>query len=149
MPYKHITYNSVQNLPLAIRPLSVKGDKNEILFFGDRSEFAVRSEHGACILLYNIISDEYISLNDKQNYKSIGVNTNRHCIFKKDNSNNINSSEYISFDANHIALYNRQQEKMYKLKLNYINTEEFPISNALCASFCINNNNNCMFGCCT
>ena len=134
---------NIQKLPLYIRePLSVKVcNENEIIFFGDR-----RGHNGSCIIVYDINSDEYTILNDKQNYKSIGVETYRHCVFEHNNNNNNNTLEYISFDRNHIALYNHNETKMYKLSLNYINRNDssapsFPIFDPLCVSI---KKSNCM-----
>ena len=145
------------------KPLSVAVEKtNEIIFFGDRNP---HHGHNECTIVYNANLDECNILNDKQNYKSIGVKTKYHCVFKHNNNNNSNNGliEYISFDENHIAIYNHNQQKMYKLKLINYNTNhledtmnelgmfipryadkyKFPMEGALCTSFSLNNTN-CM-----
>ena len=141
----------IQELPIEIGvPLSVTAySTHEIIFFG------VRDIYIDYIIVYNTILDEYKILNDKQNYKAIGVKIQGHCIFKhntNNNYNNINSLEYISFDTKHITLYSHIESKMYKLKLNYLNKDnndhtglQFSSYKPLCVSFLSSNTNtHCM-----
>lgn len=95
----------------------------------------IGDERNSGVIVYNAISDDYTILSDRENYKAINVITFRHCIFK--NTINYNVSEYISFDADHIALYrhNNGNGQMYRLQLNSSNIEnsiKFPTGDAIC-----------------
>ena len=134
-------------------PVSVQVPQgNEIIFFADR--VGVAGVCGDSVVIYNVNLDEYTILNDKQNYKSINLPIYGHCVFQHYKRNG-NSTEYISFDENHIALYNHDQHQMYRLKLNYINKKmtngenapKFPTLNCLCVSLS-NTSTNCMLSSC-
>ena len=80
-------------------------------------------------MIYNVFSDKYIFLDDKDNYKSIDITASNHCVFKNNCSSNIlnnnyNDREYISLSSNHASLFNNLLNKMYKLQLKVISHEE-------------------------
>ena len=132
-----------QPLSVAVRTHNNKDMCEEIIFISDRM---VRYERCDTIIVYNVILDKYLTLNDFQNCKSFGAMAQSRCIFKHNNNNDNGLIEYISFGHNHISLYNHNQHKMYKLKfINNNNSDKyrFPMSSALCVPFSLNNIN-CM-----
>ena len=120
---------------------------NEIIFFGDRDSVPSNPQ---CVILYSVVSKEYTILSDDQNYKSIGVTPNGHCVFKC-NENSFESSEmeekekqkeigdeYISLDYKHFSIYkydgkNSHSKKRFPM-INKMNRSIHILYNAMCFS---------------
>ena len=126
---------------------------NEIIFFGDRCDF---SQYPQCVIIYNVISKKYTILSDVQNYKSIDVKPDEHCVIKCDNFSFESSEteekeigdEYISLDKNHFLIHKYDGKNSHSMKkftvINKMNTDINILQDAMCFSL-FNRNGMCHF----
>ena len=117
----------VQKLPLElISPVSIVATNGEdIIFMGDRSYFGDNNDK---LIIYDTTANDYQILSDKENYKALNVQTYNHCIFQ----NISNTNEYISFDKNHIVIYDHTRKQMFDATLTNMTNIEFPVGGATC-----------------
>ena len=92
---------------------------------GDRSYF---SDNNDKLVVYNIINDDCQILSDKENYKTLNVETFNHCILQ----NICNPNQYISFDKTHVVVYDHSRKQTFDVKLINKTDIEFPPGGAVC-----------------
>lgn len=111
------------------------------------------------------MSDKYTVLSNNENYKSIGVKPNKHCVFRCTFNNNFSANghhkhgkeekedekekgEYISCDGEHFALYTHGRNhtpSLTRLKVKHddnIDIKQF--EDAICVSFTNTNGMYCI-----
>ena len=97
---------------------------------GSQYDNSTNSHRGA-IVVYNIISDEYKILSDKQNFESIGVVPEENSVFKNNITTNKNAKkfeeEYIVCDYKHFIVYKHSPNSHSMKRLRMKNRNDIKV----------------------
>ena len=104
----------------------------------DKSDYDYKDNNTQCsVITYKTQTKEYILHSNGENYQSVDIEPKEHCVF---GTSDKSLNQFISFDDNHIALYDHKTRKFKKLQFNFKSHEaleniapsKFPLSYAQC-----------------